>query len=128
MTNNQDITLIYEQSTGYIKDINGKTIAEGWSGNHKGKNNPDMQNVPCVGPLPQGLYKVGLWELVHGKLGPIVASLTQIEGETFGRDDFFIHGPSDKNYGEESEGCIVIPRPDRIKVKLYNPTYIKVVA
>lgn len=106
----------YSQSLGMLhKD--GDLVASGWAGNGEGKNNPAMQNVRCVGPLPQGLWIVGVWQ-DHPRLGHLVAPLTQIEGETFGRDSFFIHGPSKNkdHYGQESMGCIVVPIAGRIRV------------
>jgi hypothetical protein len=55
-------------------------------------------------------------------------ALHQVEGETFGRDGFFIHGASMDTtlYGQESKGCIVIPRAGREKVKDLNPSTITV--
>lgn len=122
-------TFTYIQRSGAMKNEEGIVIAHGWAGNGAGKNNPDMQSVHSVGPLPQGLYKVGPWEEKHGHLGPIVAHLEQVEGETFGRDAFYIHGPSTgSNYGEESKGCIVLPRPYRAIVRALGPDFIRVVA
>lgn len=117
------------QSTGAILDETGHQIAIGWAGNGEGRNNPAMQSVHDVGPLPQGVYRVNPWEETHGHLGPMVAPLIQIEGETFGRSAFFIHGPSrGANYGQESKGCIVVPRPLRAKIKAGAPNFLKVVA
>jgi hypothetical protein len=56
----------------------------------------------------------------------MVAELLQVQGETFGRSAFFIHGPSSKHYGEESMGCIVVPRPGRTHVKELDPKTITV--
>lgn len=122
-------TLTYSQTQGLVLNESGTIVAEGWSGNHTGKNNPDMQAAHNVGPLPQGLYRVGQWQ-DHPRLGPMVVPLTQIEGETFGRSDFWIHGPSTapSRYGQESEGCIVLPRADRQHVHDLNPGFVRVVA
>lgn len=103
-------------------------MAQGWAGHGEGKNNPAMQDCIGVGPLPQGLYRVGHWEAYHPGLGPLVTYLQQIEGETFGRSGFFIHGASSEHPGEESKGCIVIPREGRDKVHDLNPDFIRVVA
>jgi len=70
--------LTYSQTTGTLTGSNGKYITTGWAGNHDSKNNPAYQDKHCIGPLPQGKYKVGVWEAKHDKLGPMVASLTQI--------------------------------------------------
>ena len=114
------MNLNYSQTTGQVTDDNGKSIAKGWAGNGCGRNNPTMQDVHCVGPLPQGVYKIGAW-YDHTRLGPMVADLHQISGETFGRNDFFIHGPSSEHYGQESKGCIVVPREDRQRIIALTP-------
>lgn len=123
-------TLTYSQSTGIIHDQDGAIVAFGWAGHGDGKNNPAMQDSHALGPLPQGLYTVGKWEDVHPGLGPIVARLIQVEGETFGRDAFYIHGPAvdPKKYGQESKGCIVVPRVGRLKIKALDPDFVRVLA
>lgn len=111
------MNLNFSQTTGNMTDDDGALISKGWSGNGAGKNNPLMQAVHNVGPLPQGKYHLSGW-FSHPRLGPMVARLTQFEGETFGRNDFFIHGAS-KNldkHGQESQGCIVEEREGRDKV------------
>lgn len=127
--NQGPLTLSFSQSSGLIQDEAGNHLALGWSGRGDGKNNPRMQDIRCEGPLPQGLYRVGPWH-DHPRLGPMVAELHQIEGETFGRSEFFIHGPSSKpdHYGQESMGCIVVPRPGRTKVKDLGPELVRVTA
>jgi hypothetical protein len=122
------MNLNYSQTTGHLTKDSGEFIAEGWAGNGKGKNNPSMQNAKSVGPLPRGIYQVGPWEELHTGLGPLVAHLTMISGESFGRDAFYIHGPAvdPSHYGQESKGCIVIPREGRKCVKCLNPTTITV--
>lgn len=51
--------MTYRQSTGELLDANGVVIGVGYSGSPAGKNNPAMQNVVDVGPIPQGTYHVG---------------------------------------------------------------------
>mgnify|MGYP003333853596 FL=1 len=122
-------TLTWHQAGGLMTSPEGETIAQGWAGHGEGKNNPEKQQIRETGPLPQGLYKVGKWQ-DHPRLGRMVARLEQIEGETYGRDGFFIHGPSKDpaKYGQESKGCIVIPYQARLKVKELSPSFIQVVA
>ena len=119
----------YDQATGHITDEGENLLAVGWAGNGDGKNNPAMQDVHNTGPLPQGLYEVADWEHDHNGLGHDVVALHQVEGETFGRDDFFIHGPSvnPDHYGQESKGCIVVPREDRLKLEAMKPAYVRVI-
>ena len=120
--------LTYSQTNGTVTNDSGIVIASGWSGNHNGKNNPLMQNVPCIGPLPQGLYTICAWEALHDHLGQMVAFLRPDKGnEMFGRGDFFMHGPSSTHYGQESKGCIVIPHDDRETVKYTGETDLLVV-
>lgn len=122
--------LNYSQSTGTWTKDGGAVIAHGWAGNHEGKNNPEMQHVHSVGPLPRGLYKVGPWEEMHPGLGPIVAHLEQVEGETFGRSAFYIHGPAQDpaHYGQESKGCTVVPHAERVGIRALNPDFVRVTA
>jgi len=122
------LTLTYSQSTGALVDADKGVVAQGWAGNGEGKNNPAMQEVHEVGPLPQGLYDLGPWEQFHPGLGPLVCRLTQVEGETYKRDGFFIHGASMGHYGEESKGCIILPRSQRELVQKTGVTHLQVVA
>jgi len=121
--------LIYSQSTG-IMSLGAQQIALGWAGNHDGRNNPAMQDAHCVGPLPQGDYTLDGWEDEHPHLGPMVTHLTpDPAAEMFGRDGFYIHGPSSDpaRYGQESMGCIVIPHTPRQAVKDTGETQLRVV-
>lgn len=81
--------------------------------NPEGKNNPDMQNVPRVGPLPQGKYRFGP-PVAQSHLGPFaIPLLPDAANEMFGRSDFFVHGDTIGAPGCASEGCIIIPRAFR---------------
>jgi hypothetical protein len=121
--------LVYRQSTGEIT-LNNGLVAIGWAGKGKGKNNHEMQNVRCVGPLPCGWYTIEAWEVSHPGLGPMVAHLRPDPGnEMFGRDAFYVHGAAmdPSHYGQESKGCIVVPRTDRLKVKDTGITRLEVI-
>ena len=122
------MNLNYDQATGHLTKDDGTLVAVGWAGNGEGKNNPEMQNVHSEGPLPQGGYDVAEWEYEHNGLGHDVVALHQVSGETFDRSDFFIHGPAvnPEHYGQESKGCIVIPREGRLAVKDLRPDTITV--
>jgi hypothetical protein len=127
--------LVFSQTTGIVS-LDGKPIAQGWSGNHAGKGNPDMQKVRGVGPLPRGLYTIAPWEESHGRLGPMVAALEPDPENDMKADDgwdrtaFFIHGPASNpaEYGQESMGCIVIPHAQRLAVKTSGETQLQVIA
>lgn len=127
--------LSFSQSTG-IMSLNGQPIAQGWAGNDSrpgvnpdhihGFNNPDAQSIHCIGPLPQGTYTIGVWG-DHPVVGANSAPLTQVEGETFGRNGFFIHGPG-ADPANSSEGCIVIPHDQRLVVQATAETQLQVTA
>lgn len=140
--------LNFSHSTGiWTKDDGSILVPQGqsWAGNDKnpecnptgvkGKLNHASQGIHKIGPLPVGIYRVGEWgdsTSVKGypkHLGPLIASLTQISGETFGRNGFFIHGPASQAsgiFGEESMGCTVTMHDYRVKLALFNPTTVNV--
>ena len=131
------MNLTFSQSAGTIVKDDGTVVtSQAFAGNDsrpgvnpghlQGRNNPRLQAVKCIGPLPQGVYRVGEWG-THSVVGQNSAPLTQIGGDSFGRGDFFIHGPG-ADYANSSEGCIVIPHDDRMRVIALNPTTITVVA
>lgn len=109
--------LSYYQKTGRMvgfDDQKNKIVIDkiGYSGNGSGKNNPKMQSVKNTGPIPRGKWNVGD-SYASKKTGPATIILEPREGtETFGRDDFRIHG--DNKTHDASEGCIIMP-PDARK-------------
>jgi hypothetical protein len=52
------MTWKYDQESGDIY-LNDKFVSSGYSGAGDGKNKPEMQDVPNVGPIPQGNYTIG---------------------------------------------------------------------
>jgi hypothetical protein len=112
--------MIYEQLTGKISTDIGTLFGQGYSGHGEGKNNPDMQNVKMVGPIPKGIYYIG--EPYNSqKTGPFTLPLTpDPSNEMFGRDAFLIHGDSISEPGTASNGCIILPRS--IRKMIYNCT------
>lgn len=132
------MNLTFSQSAGTITDDQGTVLTHlAFAGNDSrpdvnpnhihGFNNPGAQNVRCIGPLPQGVYRCGAWG-TYPKVGQIACPLTQTSGETFGRSGFFIHGPGALDPLNSSEGCIVVPHDDRIKVMGAKPSTIAVTA
>jgi hypothetical protein len=103
----------YVQKTGeLLRD--GLHIARGYSGydnpttGQRGKNNPELQSVVGVGPIPVGKYFIGApyYSKTHG---PLVLPLTPDPGnEMFGRSEFLIHGESREHPGAASLGCIIL--------------------
>jgi hypothetical protein len=86
-----------------------------YAGNGAGKNNPAMQNVPSVGPLPQGLYSIGL-PYTDPERGPNTMRLTPAPlNQMFNRGEFLIHADyaDPAKAGTASEGCCVVPHDPR---------------
>lgn len=95
----------YRQSDGQLTH-DGAFQGYGYSGTGDGRNNPDMQSVPNVGPIPKGTYIIGLW-YDDPHLGPCVMHLDPIpDTNTFGRTAFRIHG--DNKAHDASHGCIIL--------------------
>ncbi|HUK26151.1 MAG TPA: tlde1 domain-containing protein [Terriglobales bacterium] len=108
----------YVQKTGELLH-DGAHEAFGYAGyndpltGQQGKNNPDLQSVHEVGPIPVGTYAIGGPEdtLTHG---PFVLPLTpDPANQMFGRSGFLIHGDSVVEPGTASRGCIIMGRPTR---------------
>lgn len=106
----------YSQSSHTLTQ-NGQPITGGdecYSGTGDGRNNPDMQDVRNVGPVPQGKYRIG-YAFDDDRLGPDVMQLVPLPGtETFGRDGFLIHGNNKEN--DASHGCLIAPPDIRRKI------------
>jgi hypothetical protein len=102
----------YDQATG---QFSGNGISsQGYSGFDDGKNNPAMQDVPDVGPIPRGSWLIARVIQWDPEKGPLVMVLSPAEGtETFGRPGFLIHGDSIEHPGEASHGCIILDHATR---------------
>lgn len=103
----------YKQSTGELFNAGGDIVTVGYSGAGDGKNNPALQHVHDVGPIPRGLYRVGgiVPNLEHGPLA------LELEPDRFnamsGRSGFLLHGDSVAHPGAASHGCVILPRAVR---------------
>lgn len=98
----------YSQKTGVMRRQSG-TEFSGYSGCRDGLNNPAMQNVKNVGPIPCGKYTIGLPH-ADEKVGPVAMHLVPFSTNVmFGRGDFMIHGDNSKMNHTASEGCIILP-------------------
>lgn len=108
----------YEQRTGRLRDNLGNLVGVGYAGGNccqqsEGKNNPDMDHVAYVGPLPRGRYTIGPPRdtVTHG---PYVLPLTpHADNAMHGRSAFLIHGDSVVRPGCASDGCIIQARDVR---------------
>jgi hypothetical protein len=98
----------YRQKSGELLDATGTVRFVGYAGAEpNGKNNPALQNVPDIGPLPCGIYSID--PPVQGtELGPWALPL-QPNPDTimYGRAGFYIHDDSLVHPGAASCGCIV---------------------
>ena len=117
----------YSQSTG-ILTRNGITVGQGYSGHGAGRNNPAMQGVRDVGPIPRGRYTIGPpFDTAPSEHGPHVMRLMPVPGtDTLGRDGFLMHGDNEKH--DASEGCIIMPRGVRDAVSANGDTDLTVTA
>jgi hypothetical protein len=92
-------------------------------------NNPDMQDVPFVGPIPQGTYDIGQ-AYPHPNLGPVTMNLDPTPGtntDTFDRDLFRIHGDNSCLCQSGSDGCIVLPLNIRNQINNSSDRELRVV-
>lgn len=103
----------FESSTGKLYTPGGMFFSTGYAGgncgrNPEGINNPSLQNVHNVGPLPEGIYTFGAWIDNHPRLGrDVFALIPDTENNMFGRGDFYVHGDTPQPR-HASEGCIVL--------------------
>jgi hypothetical protein len=113
--------LTYSQSTGRW-ERSGVLIGVGYAGAGAGKNNPELEGVRDVGPIPRGIYSFGEPQDTeeHGKfamrLHPDDATRQRIIELDRGPDTFWLHGDSIEHPGLASKGCPVASRPTRVRV------------
>jgi hypothetical protein len=107
--------LAWSQSLGELL-LNGELIGDGYSGHGQGVNNPNMQGVPDLGPIPRGNWGIGDPE-DSPNTGPYSIPLyPHPDTQTFGRSEFRIHGDSREHPGQASRGCIILPSPVRERI------------
>ncbi|ROP60001.1 uncharacterized protein DUF2778 [Enterobacter sp. BIGb0383] len=95
----------YSQQTGVLTH-NGQFFAQGYSGAGTGENNPAMERVRNTGPIPKGHYRI---TGAHDTITRVTVVLQPILGtDTFGRDNFRIHGGRRSGEHTASQGCIII--------------------
>jgi hypothetical protein len=123
----------YVQESGeLLRD--GLHFAVGYSGyddpvtGQMGWNNPGLERVEGVGPIPVGRYFIGPPRdtLTHG---PFVLPLTpDPANEMFGRSEFLIHGDSKEHPGTASRGCIIMGPDVRKLVAASGDTLLQVIS
>lgn len=118
---------LYIQKTGELLH-NGAHVGFGYSGHGIGKNNPDMQNVKRVGPLPCGWYTIEKHVDTEDH-GPFCLPLTpDAANEMFGRADFLMHGDKIGAPGTASEGCIIQAHDVRVDVERSGDNRLQVIS
>ena len=117
------MTWTYSQSTGQLTDPDGNFVINGYAGGNCGKNpegvnNPQCESFPNIGPLPRGLYTLGIPE-DNPHLGPFAIPLVPDSSNImYARGGFFIHGDTSAMNHSASEGCIILPR--QFREQMYN--------
>ncbi|PIT17208.1 tlde1 domain-containing protein [Snodgrassella alvi] len=117
----------YSQSTGELKH-NGKFIVKGYSGKGLGKDNPKMESVSNIGPIPKGKYTMIDLIQRHPHTGAYSIRLQPAPyNKMHGRSGFLIHGDSIKNPGTASNGCIILDRIYREQMWNSNDKQVEVI-
>jgi hypothetical protein len=108
----------WDQSAGELSR-DGKFVSRGYSGHGRGKNNPALQGVVGVGPIPAGRWRIGA-PYDSDRVGRYALRLEAVDAkpgddveERTGRGAFRIHGDSVSAPGTASHGCIILPRAVR---------------
>ena len=120
---------VWSQSAGRLYR-DGKPVAVGYSGRNvvggqQGRNNPAVEGVRAVGPIPKGRYSIAA-PRASKKTGAYVMPLEPIGHNAQGRSAFQIHG--DNARGDASSGCIILPRGVREQIWASGLKVIEVVA
>lgn len=120
----------YKQSTGELFRTGSPVttpVAVGHAGVGTGKNNPDLQCVQDIGPIPRGDWTISALTDTPSLKGAL--PLTPKTGtDVCGRKDFFIHGDSVAQPGWASQGCIILPKEVRELIAASGDLHLRVVA
>lgn len=116
----------YDSKTGTISQ-DGINRAIGYSGHGDGLNNPDLESVKSVGPIPRGKWRIVRWDDTHGDKGPVVGVLEPVGHDAHGRTGFLIHGDNALANHSASHGCIIASRPLREWWRLSKDNDLEVV-
>lgn len=126
---------LYEQRTGTfriceIEDGGQDRVlysTVGYSGRNLGRDNPSLQAVKNIGPIPVGFYYVTL--KAHPRFRPPAYELSPYAlTNTHGRAGFWIHGDSFDEPGHASHGCIVIGHAAREWIEHYGVRRLEVIS
>lgn len=106
----------YEQSTGklFLRRAGDRFdfVTTGYAGSPRGFNDPKMDHVRSVGPLPKGRYRIR--QAGHPRFAPPSFQLEPSKGtKLHGRSGFWIHGDNGRGDNSASTGCIILGLTDR---------------
>lgn len=127
----------YKQSSGELIKSDGEIIGSGYSGGGtdptnleaiQGHNNPLLQSVHNVGPIPVGFYtiEVPVNSLIHGLY--VLPLSPNTSNNMYGRSGFLIHGASISHPNYASNGCIIISRLIREAIWASNDRLLEVIS
>lgn len=117
----------YQQSSGVLS-LNGTAVSKGYSGGGRGRNDPAMQGVKGIGPIPRGRWRMTAVNDSRNT-GPFTITLEPEPGtDALGRSEFRVHGDSVTRPGTASRGCIILPRAIRDRLWAAADHVIEVVA
>lgn len=88
-----------------------------YSGHGFGLNNPDLEAIHNVGPIPAGTWRIVAWHDTWEDKGPVVAQLEPVGFDPHGRSGFLIHGDNAAANFTASDGCIIAPRAVREQMR-----------
>lgn len=123
----------WDQSAGELRR-DGDLVSRGYSGRDRGKNNPALQGMRGIGPIPRGRWRMA--NVYNSRnVGPYAITLHAIDeavpddtDEATGRSAFRIHGDSIRAPGTASKGCIILPRAIRELMWRSNDHVLEVVS
>ncbi len=119
----------FHRAEGCFYSPDGNLMTQSaYSGHGNGLNNPSMQDVEGVGPLPSGLYTIGAPRVPIDHLGPLAMPLTPSASTVmFGREGFFLHGDNAAGNHSASDGCVIVPHWARAAVNMDSDRTLVVV-
>lgn len=117
---------IYEVQSGELFHYDtGQFHARGYSGRQTALNNPAMEHLKGIGPIPRGLYMIAA-PRTSERTGRFVLDLTPLGHKALGRSGFQIHGDNKNGDFSASQGCIVIGPKERSEIANGSPLIVVV--
>jgi hypothetical protein len=117
----------WDQSAGVLSRA-GAIVSRGYSGRGRGLNNPEMQALWNMGPIPAGRWRfAGIAPDAH--TGPYSILIVPEPGtDTKGRSGFRCHGDNARLDRSASHGCIILPHAVRQAIWASGDRALEVVA